>query len=71
MVSEVGFSYTYDLAAGNWTRSGKLELKADGTFTAELEGSGPVNSSEYGGSWGDNGDGTATISYDPSQLVIK
>ena len=70
-VSSVDGSYTYDLAAGNWTRSGKLELKADGTFTAELEGSGPVNSSEYGGSWVDNGDGTATISYDPSQLVIK
>ena len=70
-VSSGDGSYTYDLAAGNWTRSGKLELKADGTFTAELEGSGPVNSSEYGGSWVDNGDGTATISYDPSQLVIK
>ena len=59
-VSSGDGSYTYDLAAGNWTRSGKLELKADGTFTAELEGSGPVNSSEYGGSWVDNGDGTAT-----------
>ena len=70
-VSSGDGSYTYDLAAGNWTRSGKLELKADGTFTAELEGSGPVNSSEYGGSWVDNGDGTATISYDPSQLIIK
>ena len=42
-VSSGDGSYTYDLAAGNWTRSGKLELKADGTFTAELEGSGPVN----------------------------
>ncbi len=70
-VSSVDGSYTYDLAAGNWTRSGKLELKADGTFTAELEGWGPVNSSEYSGSWIDNGNGTATLSYDPSTLVIK
>lgn len=64
-------SYTYDLVAGSWTRSGSLILNADGTFTAELEGSGPVNSSAHGGTWIDNGDGTATLSYDPGQLVIK
>ena len=40
-VSSGDGSYTYDLAAGNWTRSGKLELKADGTFTAELEALAP------------------------------
>lgn len=70
-VSSGDGSYTYDLVAGSWTRGGTLELKADGTFTAELEGSGPVNSSEHGGRWVDNGDGTATLSYDPSKLVIK
>lgn len=70
-VSSGDGNYTYDLIAGLYTRSGKLELKADGTFTAELEGWGPVNSSEYSGSWIDNGNGTATLSYDPSTLVIK
>ena len=65
-----GSSYTYTLQAGSWA-AGTLELYPDGTFYAHETGGGPVNASNIQGTWVDNGDGTATLSYDHSTLVIE
>ena len=65
-----GSSYTYTLQAGSWA-AGTLELYPDGTFLANETGGGPVNASHLSGTWTDNGDGTATLNYDHSTLVIE
>ena len=65
-----GSSYTYTLQAGSFA-AGTLELYPDGTFLANETGGGPVNASHIGGTWTDNGDGTATLNYDHSTLVIE
>lgn len=68
---EDGALYSYSLKAGNWIAGGTVSLYADGTFHAVETGGGPVNYSYLDGTWVDNGDGTATLSYDHSTLVIE
>ncbi len=65
-----GSSYSYTLQAGSWAE-GILELYSDGTFLADETGGGPVNASYISGTWYDNGDGTATLNYDHSTIVIN
>ncbi len=65
-----GSSYSYILEAGSWA-VGTLELYPDGTFLADETGDGPVNASHISGTWYDNGDGTATLNYDHSTVVIE
>ena len=65
-----GSAYSYTLQAGSWA-AGTLELYPDGTFLANETGGGPVNASHIGGTWVDNGDGTATLNFDHSTLVIE
>ncbi len=67
-----GSQYSYDLSAGNWMKvTGMLELHSDGTFDANETGGGPINASTIQGTWVDNGDGTATLNYDHSTIVIE
>lgn len=53
-----------------WGIPGTLELHADGTLTLRENGWGPVPSASISGIWVDNGDGTATLSYDPATVVV-
>ncbi len=69
--SEDDAVYSYSLKAGNWIAGGSVSLYADGTLRAVETGGGPVNYSSLNGTWVDNGDGTATLSYDHSTLVIE
>jgi hypothetical protein len=71
--TNAGASYSYELAIpANWgDMTGTFDLKADGTFHMENKGGGPVNASTIDGTWVDNGDGTATLSYDHSSIVIN
>ena len=47
---------------------GMLELYPDGTLLLYETAAGPVEAGSMEGSWVDNGDGTATLSYNPSTL---
>ena len=54
-----------------WTLPGTLNLNSDGTFLLQEFGmKGPVPPSAISGIWMDNGDGTATLSYDPSTVTV-
>lgn len=53
-----------------WGIPGTLELHADGTLTLRENGWGPVPSASVSGIWVDNGDGTATLSYDPATVFV-
>lgn len=53
-----------------WGIPGTLELHTDGTLTLRENGWGPVPSASISGIWVDNGDGTATLSYDPATVVV-
>ncbi len=67
-----GSQYSYNLSAGNFMPvTGMLELRSDGTFTANETGAGPINAGSIQGTWVDNGDGTATLNYDHSTVVIE
>lgn len=65
-----GSAHSYTIHGGNWAQ-GPLELLPDGTFTAHETGGGPVNASTIQGTWVDHGDGTATLNYDHSTIVIE
>lgn len=66
-----GSQYSYELSAGNWMKvTGMLELHSDGTFDANETGAGPINAGTIQGTWVDNGDGTATLNYNHSTVVI-
>lgn len=65
-----GSAYSYTIQGGSWAQ-GPLELLPDGTFTAHETGGGPVNASTIEGTWVDNGNGTATLNYDHSTIVIE
>jgi len=65
-----GSAYSFTIHGGGWAE-GPLELLPDGTFTAHETGGGPVNASTIQGTWVDNGDGTATLNYDHSTVVIE
>lgn len=68
--ASAGSAYSYMISGGNWAQ-GPLELYPDGTFTAHETGGGPVNASTIQGTWIDNGDGTATLNYDHSTIIIE
>ena len=61
------WSYTMLVDFGVISMTGTLELKSDGT-AAMYEGGGPVAAGTVYGSWVDNGDGTAMISYSPAEI---
>ena len=73
-----GAQYSYDLQIEMdvwdnmvWTMAGALTLYEDGTLLLEEFGmQGPVPSSSISGFWLDNGDGTATLCYDPSTVTV-
>lgn len=73
-----GDSYTYDVQIGMtmfnsetiWEIEGILELREDGTLYLREYGVGPCPSSEIQGFWVDNGNGTATLCYDPSTVMV-
>jgi hypothetical protein len=62
-------SYTIKIDFGGFAMDGTLELKLDGTAEMTENGGGPVSAGTVFGSWVDNGDGTATISYSPSGIT--
>lgn len=68
--TSAGSAYSYTIQAGSWAQ-GPMELLPDGTFTAHETGGGPVNASTIQGTWVDHGDGTATLNYDHSTIVIE
>lgn len=63
------YSYTIKIDFGAFAMDGTLELKSDGTAEMTENGGGPVSAGTVYGSWVDNGDGTATISYSPSGIT--
>jgi hypothetical protein len=67
-----GALYSYDLSvAAMMPLVGKLDLYADGTFTASDEGQGPMQTSNLKGYWVENEDGTLNLSYDHSTIEIQ
>jgi len=62
------WSYTMLVNFGPFSMTGTLELKSDGTAEMYEGGGGPVTEGTVYGSWVDNGDGTATISYSPAEI---
>ncbi len=71
IATSAGSAYSYTVSVNSMmTLVGSMELKTDGTFTMSLPGAGPLEQSTTSGIWKDNGDGTATLSYDPSNVVI-
>ena len=69
-----GSAYSYTFYGIKWNELpdfvGWMELYPDGTFEAYTHGSGGCASSTISGTWIDHGDGTATLSYDHSSLVL-
>lgn len=73
-----GSSYTYEIEIQMevwnnmvWSLPGTLNLYTDGTLLLQEFGmKGPVPPSAISGFWLDNGDGTATLCYDPSTVTI-
>lgn len=65
-----GASYSYTIAVdfGGFSLAGTLDLMADGTMTFTENGGGPISAGSITGSWVDNGDGTATLSYSPADI---
>lgn len=65
-----GAMYSYEMnIEGRFPLTGSAHLFADGTFTMEETGGGPINISTIEGTWIDNENGTATLSYDHSTIV--
>lgn len=62
------YSYTIKVDFGGFAMDGTLELKSDGTAELTENGGGPIAAGAITGSWVDNGDGTATISYSPANI---
>lgn len=69
-----GSAYSYTFYGIKWNELpdfvGWMELYPDGTFEAYTLGSGGCASSTISGTWIDHGDGTATLSYDHSSIVL-
>lgn len=69
--ARTGSAYSYDLLiTAMMPVSGTMEVYADGTFEAQFEGVGPIQSSTIQGSWVDNGDGTVTLNYNHGTITI-
>ena len=66
--SGASYSYTTLVDFGGFTMEGTLDLMADGTMTFTENGGGPISAGSITGSWVDNGDGTATLSYRPAEI---
>lgn len=62
------YSYTVMLDFGGFSMDGTLELKSDGTLELTENGGGPVAAGVITGSWVENGDQTATLSFDPANI---
>lgn len=62
------YSYTIKVDFGAFAMDGTLELRSDGTAEMSENGGGPIAAGTVTGSWVDNGDGTATISYSPADI---
>lgn len=62
------YSYTVKVDFGGFALDGTLELKSDGSAEMTENGGGPIAAGAITGSWVDNGDGTATISYSPADI---
>lgn len=68
-----GSLYSYDFYGISWhgtpTFVGWMEIYPDGTFEAYALGAGGCASSTIQGIWIDNGDGTATLSYNHAAII--
>lgn len=65
-----GAVYSYDIMVMTvWQVPGTMHLYADGTFSVSEVGAGPILPTSVKGTWVDNGDGTATLSYDHTSFV--
>ena len=64
----LAYSYTIAVDFGGFSLAGTLDLMADGTMTFTENGGGPISAGSITGSWVDNGDGTATLSYRPADI---
>ena len=62
------YSYTIRIDFGGFAMDGALDLKSDGTLEFTESGAGPIAAGAITGSWVDNGDGTATLSYAPAEI---
>lgn len=65
---DAAYSYTMEVD-GRFPLTGTAQLYADGTFQMEETGGGPISISTIQGTWTDNGDGTAVLSYDHSTVT--